>query len=163
MIVYMNKLIAILIFLSSLCFSYSYNTYYEFVYSNLIEKESGWVHKTDDKITTSKKNAIGVGQVTEIALKEYNDFHKKKYSWEDLYKRKINIKVSRWYFFQYLYKKFNGDIVSMVNSYNMGIGNNEKGKYNFEYLREIIPIEYSYWIRSRNVIRFYKNIWIIEK
>ena len=156
------KIIMIFIFLLGYLYCYNYNNYYEFVYSNLIEKESGWVHSVKGRVISSKKNAIGVGQVTKLALQEYNKNNKKKYTFKDLKIYKINLKISRWYFFQYIYTRFNGHIIKMVNSYNMGGDNTLKGKFNFEYIRDIVPIEFSYWVKGKTIIRFYSKIWVID-
>jgi soluble lytic murein transglycosylase-like protein len=134
------------------------------VWTNLIEHETGWIHKKNGKIIRSKKGALGVGQIMPSgALAEYNKVHQKKYTPKDLHNYYINLKISRWYFFHYLYNEFQGEIIKMVNSYNMGPGGTLEYKYNFTYLKDIIPIEFSYWIRTQNVIRFYDNVWIIEK
>lgn len=77
----------------------------------------------------STENAIGSMQITEICLQEWNKYHiNEQYTLEDLYIRKINIKVGRWMLSQkipmYL-KQYN--IPNSLNYkliiYNAGIGN----------------------------------------
>ena len=143
-------------------FTYSYNKYYYFVFENLIEHETKSIHKKNGEVVISHKGAIGYCQIMPALLIDYNNATSNNYKTKDLYIKKINLKVGKWYFFQYLYTLYNGDIIKMVNSYNMGCGNTGKGKYNFTYLKDIIPVEVTFWIRTIKVLRFYDNIWLID-
>lgn len=45
----------------------------------------------------SRTSARGLYQITPICLKEYNNFHKVKYSEEDLFNAEINTTIASWY------------------------------------------------------------------
>lgn len=158
----MKKIFIITLFLFSAVHSYSYNKYYHFVFSNIIEHETSWKHSINNTVVISPKGAIGLCQIMPDLLIDYNKATSNNYNEKDLYIKKINLKVGKWYFFQFLYTLYNGDIIKMVNAYNMGCGNTAKGKYNFKYLKDIVPIELTFWIRSIKVLRFYENIWLID-
>jgi soluble lytic murein transglycosylase-like protein len=157
----MKKIIIFVLLLSAI-YSYSYNGYYYFVFDNVIEHETGNVHSVNGSVVISPKGAIGLCQIMPDLLIDYNKATSNNYKTKDLYNKKINRKVGKWYFFQFLYTLYNGNIIKMVNAYNMGSGNTAKGKYNFTYLKDIIPVETTYWIRTIKVLRFYDNIWIVE-
>ena len=164
----MNKSILILIFLSSLIFSkpykYHYQDYFNFVYSNLIKKESEWSHfDTNGEILTSWAGAIGIGQITPIALDDFNSFNDMGifFTWEDIHERPNNKLVSLWYFHSRVRDYHDYDVIKMVNSYVMGIGNTDINRYDVDYLKSIVPYEFYYWMKSRKVIKKKSHIWTI--
>lgn len=76
---------------------------------------------------TSNKNAVGMGQLTKVALKDFNDWYDKKISFEDLNdknKYDINIMTSLGYI-RMCWDRYsviqNSD--DLIKSYNIGVGN----------------------------------------
>ena len=89
--------------------------------------ESGFTY-----VCTSHKNALGMGQVTEVALKDYNDWYGEKISIKDLNDKQrydINIMVALGYI-RMCWDRYkiiqNGE--DLIKSYNIGIGNLKKIK-----------------------------------
>ena len=89
--------------------------------------ESGFTYEC-----TSNKNAVGMGQVTEVALKDFNDWYGKNISileLNDKNKYDINIMVSLGYI-RMCWDRYkiiqNGE--DLIKSYNIGIGNLKKIK-----------------------------------
>jgi len=155
----------LIFFLMLAAFSYSYKNYYRFVYSNLIIHESQGRHYCEKgEVLKSKSEAWGRCQITEICLQDFNDRNPWgiKYTIEDIKLKFPNKVVSKWYFYDRLFKYYKGDIIKMVNAYNMGIGNTDRGKFNVHYLKDIVPVEFDYWIRSAKIIKKYAKIWIIK-
>lgn len=77
--------------------------------------------------------ARGLYQITPIVLKEYNNFHKEKYSKQDLFKADVNEKIARWYInkrIPQMLKYYNRDlsIENILISYNAGISYVVSGK-----------------------------------
>lgn len=96
---------------------------------------------------TSSKNAVGMGQLTKVALKDFNDWYDKKISFEDLNdknKYDINIMTSLGYI-RMCWDRYsviqNSD--DLIKSYNVGIGNLSKIK-NGEYSAD------NFWTVSAN-------------
>lgn len=82
--------------------------------------------KGDVKAYNPKSLARGLCQITPICLKEYNDYHKVKYTERDLFDRDINISVAQWYLeikIPQMLKYFKKDITirNILISYNAGI------------------------------------------
>ena len=89
--------------------------------------ESGFTY-----VCTSHQNALGMGQVTEVALKDYNDWYGEKISIKDLNDKRhydINIMVALGYI-RMCWGRYsviqNGE--DLIKSYNIGIGNLKKIK-----------------------------------
>jgi hypothetical protein len=77
--------------------------------------------------------ARGLYQITPIVLKEYNNFHKEKYSKQDLFNAGINEKIARWYINVRIpqmlkYYKRDLSIKNILISYNAGISYVVSGK-----------------------------------
>ena len=53
--------------------------------------------KGDVKAYNHRSKARGLCQITPICLKEYNAFHKVKYTAGDLFNKEINIYIASWY------------------------------------------------------------------
>lgn len=83
------------------------------------------------------KYGRGLGQVSEIALEEYNRKNNTDYKPTDLYDIETNIKISCWLisFYENHYG-FTKD--ESIMAYNMGCGNIRKGNYNYNYLNKVI-------------------------
>lgn len=89
--------------------------------------ESGFTY-----VCTSHQNALGMGQVTEVALKDYNDWYGEKISIKDLNdknKYDINIMTSLGYI-RMCWDRYSviQNIDDLIKSYNIGIGNLKKIK-----------------------------------
>ena len=104
--------------------------------------ESGFTYEC-----ASNQNALGVGQVTEVALKDYNAWYGKEILLKDLNNKKrydINIMVALGYI-RMCWDRYsiikNGE--DLIKSYNVGIGNLKKIK-NGEYSSD------NYWTMSAN-------------
>lgn len=89
--------------------------------------ESGFTY-----VCTSHQNALGMGQVTEVALKDYNDWYGEKILIKDLNDKQhydINIMVALGYI-RMCWDRYkiiqNGE--DLIKSYNIGIGNLKKIK-----------------------------------
>lgn len=77
-------------------------------------------------------NARGLYQITPICLKEYNNFHTKKYSPNDLWKAEVNSEIATWYLnvrIPQLLKHYKKDIneKNVIIAYNAGINAVVKG------------------------------------
>lgn len=89
--------------------------------------ESGFTY-----VCTSHQNALGMGQVTEVALKDYNDWYGEKISIKDLNdknKYDINIMTSLGYI-RMCWDRYSviQNIDDLIKSYNVGVGNLKKIK-----------------------------------
>ena len=89
--------------------------------------ESGFTYEC-----TSSKNAVGMGQFTKVALKDFNDWYNQKVSFEDLNNKNrydINIMVSLGYI-RMCWDRYsiiqNGD--DLIKAYNVGVGKLKKIK-----------------------------------
>jgi soluble lytic murein transglycosylase-like protein len=76
--------------------------------------------------------ARGLMQITEICLKDYNQFHKEKFNMNDMYNAEKNITVGSWYLnvrIPQLLKHFNLEISdkNIICAYNSGINNVKRG------------------------------------
>jgi len=96
---------------------------HELSYENIIEIES----KGKDNVV-SCEGAIGSMQIMAVALEEYNKHHIIKYTQEDLYIRKINLKIGKWLLSEqipYYLKNYNipNTLTYKLIIYNWGIGN----------------------------------------
>jgi soluble lytic murein transglycosylase-like protein len=74
------------------------------------------------------KYGRGYLQISEICLKEWNQFNKVKYTVDDLFDKEINIKIGTWYMNNRIpkmlhYYKINDIIEHRLIAYNFGIGN----------------------------------------
>ena len=135
-----------------------YNAYQEYAWTNLIQIESGWAHWKRGKVITNK-NAVGIGQITPIAVVEYNRWYKTKYKFRSVNWRKFNLEVSRWYFFNYCNRRYKSNLIKMINAYNMGPGNTDKDYYNMDYLYKIIPNEFTIWVKGKKFKHIKGTIW----
>ena len=79
------------------------------------------------------KYGRGIGQVSEIALDEYNRKNKTNYKYNDLYDLEINIMISCW-LIDYYCNTYNFTIEESVMAYNIGCGNVLNGKKAERYL-----------------------------
>lgn len=89
--------------------------------------ESGFTY-----VCTSSENAVGMGQPTRVALKDFNDWYNKNIRFEDLNNKSrydINIMVSLGYI-RMCWDRYsviqNGD--DLIKAYNVGVGNLKKIK-----------------------------------
>jgi len=93
-------------------------------YSQIIAIESG-----DKECSISSEGALGTMQIMPVSLEEWNKYHpKEQYTLEDLYIRKINIKIGKWMLSKQIpmyLKQYN--IPNSLNYkliiYNWGVGN----------------------------------------
>lgn len=95
----------------------------------------------------SSYSAVGVGQLTFIALKEYNNWYKDNILFETLNKKEhydVNVKVSLGYL-RLCWDKYNviTNGTDLLKSYNIGVGNLRKIK-NGTYLND------NFWVQSAN-------------
>lgn len=95
----------------------------------VIQIESNWNAKAENK----KSGARGLGQITKIALKDYNNLNKEKYTFDDMYNPQKNIRVTDWYLNERIPKmlkayKIPATLENTLASYNFGIGNLKTGK-----------------------------------
>lgn len=107
--------------------------------------ESGFTYEC-----ASSKNAVGMGQLTKVALKDFNDWYNKEISFEDLNDKNrydINIMVSLGYI-RMCWNRYSviqsGD--DLIKSYNVGIGNLRKiksGEYNSDNFWTVSANKYS--------------------
>ena len=92
-------------------------------YEDIVQLESG-----GNNLAVSEKLAIGSMQITNVALQDYNKFHKTEYTQEHLYISKINKKIGVWMLSQripYYLKEYNipNTLTYKLIIYNWGIGN----------------------------------------
>jgi hypothetical protein len=78
------------------------------------------------KAENKKSGAIGLGQITPVVLKEWNNINKEKYSKNDLYDPKVNSKISDWYINKRIpemlnYYKIPDNTKNRLIAYNAGI------------------------------------------
>lgn len=140
----------------------------------IIEQRLRWTESEFKSYATSPAGAIGQYQITPICLKHYNDFHRRKFVIEEMRIRWKARYVYRWYI-KYLYRHYSKsysdeDILSVlvINSYNMGLGNTKKGKFNYDYCASIVPEElstflerydhYSYTYRENKYFNLKKDL-----
>jgi hypothetical protein len=69
-----------------------------YIIMSLIDTESEFVSSADSFIDAS--NGRGLTQISEIALYEYNRYHKNKYTSQDLYSIDINLEIGCWMLLQ---------------------------------------------------------------
>ena len=83
----------------------------------------------------SKKNAKGLMQITNVALKDYNEHCNMNYMENDLFETSINIKIGCWTLLKQKEYIHSDDISDCVISYNSGCTNFNlyKTKYRLEY------------------------------
>lgn len=88
------------------------------------------------------KYGRGLYQISEIALKEYNNYHtEERYAVQELFNPEINGKVAQWLLNEripQLLRFYGHDITvgSILNVYNIGIGSYNKGKRNNNYVKK---------------------------
>ncbi len=104
--------------------------------------ESGFTY-----VCTSHQNALGMGQVTEVALKDFNDWYGKEISLKNLNNKQrydINVMVALGYI-RMCWDRYsviqNGD--DLIKAYNVGVGNLKNIK-NGTYSED------NYWTISAN-------------
>lgn len=116
---YVDKPYSTSLFLWACSFSEKYSIPLDFLYS-VIEAESEF-----SKDVNSRAGAVygrGLMQVSEIALKEYNNWHTKNYTIKDLYTIGTNLEIGCWYL-TYCYSKVkvpNKDWRDAYCAYNVG-------------------------------------------
>ena len=86
----------------------------------------------NSKAYNRKSGARGLYQITEICLKDYNQFHKVKYTSQDLFIPEINEKIARWYLekrIPQMLRYYNIPVTTdnILWAYNAGIGKVVKG------------------------------------
>jgi soluble lytic murein transglycosylase-like protein len=97
---------------------------------------------TNDPKAISPKGAVGLYQILpgdNGALNYYNTFNRAriKHTREDLFDPVINEKIAVFYL-RSAFRAFDGCLVKVFNSYNMGFGNTWDGLYYLEYCRDIL-------------------------
>lgn len=101
--------------------------------SDLIYVESRGYHKA-----RSHKNAIGIMQITQPVLDDYNTFSgNNALCISDMYVKEKCMKVGIWQL-RRLRKYYNRCDIKTVSAYNTGIGNTDSGMINFAYCFEIL-------------------------
>jgi soluble lytic murein transglycosylase-like protein len=95
----------------------------------VIQVESGWNANAVNK----KSGATGLGQITQIALQDFNRMNKEKYTIEDMKDPQANMRVTNWYLYDRIPSMLNTykipvTIPNILASYNFGIGNVKKNK-----------------------------------
>jgi len=145
---------------------YNRKNYYDFVYKNLIIKESDNRQYESNGAVLSNEitGAIGRGQITRVAVRDFNYFNEwdLKFTFEDMNNEHKNLIVSKWIFYSRLMKYYKGNIIKMVNGYNMGIGNTDAGSYNIEFLKGIIPNEFKYWFQNKVILKRRNDVIVIK-
>lgn len=100
-------------------YSEKYNIPLYIIYA-LEETESDFKENADSK--SGPSNGRGIVQVSDIARKEYNNWHKEKYSANDMYNIEKNLEVGLWYFDRvrthYLDNSYN--FTDVYLAYNVG-------------------------------------------
>lgn len=100
---------------------------------SIIEVESSWRPEV-----VSHKGAIGLMQITQPALDEFNSRWGVDYELSSMTNIKKNVQVGMWYFWERLVPLYNGDIEMALHSYNMGMGNLKKGRSNAIYVQRVL-------------------------
>jgi len=94
----------------------------------------GHIESSHNALAENKDSgARGYYQITKICLKEYNNFHKVKYSYDDLFNKDINEKIASWYLYKRIpqmlkYFKKDINIENVLICYNAGINYVVKNK-----------------------------------
>ena len=101
--------------------------------TSLISVESSWISSN-----VSHRGAVGLMQITQPALDDYNQKNKTQLTLTNMFDGKLNVKVGMWYFWERLVPYYNGDVKLALHSYNMGMGNLKKGKSNAIYVQRIM-------------------------
>lgn len=89
-------------------------------------------------------NAIGLGQITPIVLKEWNNMNKQKHTSQDLYDKNINMKIADWYMNKRIPQmlkslKLPDTIKNRIISYNAGVSAVKKNilpKETYNYIQK---------------------------
>jgi hypothetical protein len=131
--------------------------YLEIVFERLVEAESSW-----DRWAVSDKGAIGICQITDIGLKEYNRVFKTNLKMYQLWDTNISYNVG-WGYFTNVLGRLDNDIVKGVNAYNMGMGNTHNGLYYGPYIDKIIPGEWLTYLVKNNVYWDGRNVIKIKR
>src|SRR3990167_6945759 len=93
----------------------------------LIQQESNYNPNAVNKTT----GARGLGQIMPPALRDFNRYTKKNYTYDDMFIPHKNREVTEWYLYQRIpqmlrYYKLPINIENVLTSYNFGIGNVKK-------------------------------------
>ena len=80
-----------------------------------------------------KSGAVGICQITQACLDDYNYYHQKKIKLEDLYDSKLNKQVAEWYLNKRIptmldYYAIEDTVENRLIAYDWGIGNLRKYK-----------------------------------
>lgn len=116
--------------------------------------ESGFTY-----VCKSNCDARGLGQVTKIALDDYNKHNKSQISFESLYDYKTNIMVSLGYL-SLCEKRYNGIIENkkdLVVSYNIGIGNLQKLKSDAYGYKSVSDSAKRYYVKFCEAYNMFKH------
>ena len=88
------------------------------------------------------KYGRGLYQISEIALKDYNNYHtNERYGVQDLFNTQINGKIASWLLYERIPQllRFYGHAVNdenVLHCYNIGIGAFNNGKRNINYINK---------------------------
>jgi len=99
----------------------------------IISVESSWVTNA-----VSHKGAVGLMQVTQDGLDEYNRIHASDYLIGDLFNPEINLMIGKSLIYDRKIPMCGGDLICALNVYNMGWGNARKGKTNWSYISKVL-------------------------
>jgi soluble lytic murein transglycosylase-like protein len=95
----------------------------------VIQVESNW----NANAVNPKSGATGLGQITQVALEDFNKFNKTKYTLEEMKDVQKNMQVTNWYLYDRIplmlnHYKLPVTIPNILASYNFGIGNVKNNK-----------------------------------
>ena len=107
----------------------------------LIQVESS----NNPNAVNKKSGARGLGQITSVALADWNQFNKDKYSMDDMFNPQKNMRVTNWYLMRQIphYLEHYGlpsTVENVLWAYNAGIGrvrDNVKPQETVEYISKI--------------------------
>ena len=134
----------------------------------LVHVESDFTVRASNKYS----GARGLCQVTKPCLREYNNWHKKKYSFDDMFDAEKNLEVGFWYFSRILnhYSSFPNFGITTSNEqslfrdayiiYNIGIYEFKRiGQAGRNKLRSgVVPAKFSYAPKGTRYDPYYRYI-----
>ena len=98
----------------------------------------------------SHKGAIGLMQITPIALKDYRRRTKSTFTMGMMINSNANKKVGISHL-NHLLSQYDNNYVYAVNAYNMGKGNMDKGLWYEKYVKSIVPNDWEVFMRTNSV------------
>lgn len=105
----------------------------------IIEQESG-----GNPLATGSTNDVGLMQITQPALTDYNSFFGTDTTLTELLMNPDqNIEVGTWYI-SWLLEQFNSNEFLAVSAYNQGIGNVKKDSFNSDYANSVLARKEKY-------------------